>query len=108
MSVTGGGDWKDALYAVQEGDMEKLRYHISEGVDLNYQHPEAFTTLLMEAVNVKKYEMMTELVDKGADPLQKEGFSAETAMDIASKAGDKKAIGILKKYIPKKKRFGLF
>lgn len=103
MSVTGGGDWKDALYAVQDGNVELVKYHLSEGIDVNYQHPEAFTTLLIDSVEHARYDIMQLLLEGGADPLLKEGFSAETAIDIAKKKKDKKATGILKKYLPKKK-----
>jgi len=35
-----GGDWKAMFKAVQENDLELVRFYLRSGVDPNYQHPE--------------------------------------------------------------------
>ncbi|MEM6299840.1 MAG: hypothetical protein AAF740_14215 [Bacteroidota bacterium] len=37
------GDWKDLLAATQNNDLELVKYHLKQGVDINYQHPEFLT-----------------------------------------------------------------
>ncbi len=38
--ASGGGDWKDMYNAAERGDVACVRYHLSAGVDVDYQHPE--------------------------------------------------------------------
>jgi NAD(P)-dependent dehydrogenase (short-subunit alcohol dehydrogenase family) len=45
-----GGDWKDLLRAAGEGDLGRVKYHIANGVDPNFQHPEFFTCPIFEAI----------------------------------------------------------
>jgi NAD(P)-dependent dehydrogenase (short-subunit alcohol dehydrogenase family) len=45
-----GGDWKDLLRAAGEGDLARVKYHIANGVDPNFQHPEYFTCPIFEAI----------------------------------------------------------
>ena len=48
------GDWKDLFKAACEGDLALVRYHVDAGVDLNYAHPEFFSTPLVGAIRAKQ------------------------------------------------------
>ena len=47
--ASAGGDWKDMYYAAERGDVACVRFHLSEGVDVNYQHPEAMMSALVNS-----------------------------------------------------------
>ncbi|MCB9296393.1 MAG: ankyrin repeat domain-containing protein [Lewinellaceae bacterium] len=85
------GDWKALLKAVQDGDLELARYYIYEGVDVNYEHPEMMTTLLIESVQAGREEMTALLLKHGANPRQRAGFGQKTALETA-KAGKQENI----------------
>ena len=85
------GDWKDMLKGAQENDLSLVRYYISLGVDPNYQHPEFMTTPLIESSRLGHAEMVTYLLNNGADPSIKAGFDGETAIS-AAKANKHSAI----------------
>ncbi len=93
-----GGDWKEMLVAVQDGDIKLVRYHIENGVDPNYEHPELMTTALIEAVSYDHVEIAVYLLSKGADPGQKAWLSKDSPMTLAKRAGNKELIEILKKH----------
>lgn len=44
------GDWKEMLYAISEGNEDLVRYHISEGINPDYQHPELLTAPLIMSI----------------------------------------------------------
>lgn len=96
-----GGNWKDAFYAVQNNDLALLSYHISEGVDLDYQHPEAFSTLLLEAIQQGHVEIVELLLKKGANPNKAEEFGGVTPMRLARQLKDPTMIRLLSDYVPK-------
>lgn len=89
------GDWKDLFLACESGNVEMVRYYIKEGVDLNYQHPEYMTSLLIESVRQNHLEIIEILLRNGADPHQKEGFSTDTAISIAKSLKNKAALQML-------------
>lgn len=41
------GDWKRFYQAVCDGDMRLVRHYIEAGIDVNYAHPEFFSTPLV-------------------------------------------------------------
>ncbi|GEM_PF-1232391 len=80
-----GGDWKDMFYAAERGDVEVVRYHIRNGIDPNYQHPEFLTTALIEAVKNNHLEVVKFLMEHGAKPSIKsefEGIDAYQAVHL--------------------------
>ena len=107
MSVEGGGDWKDAFYAVQKGDIDLVKYHISQGVDLDFQHMEAFSTLLLESISCNQLEIAKVLLESGADPTKPEGYSGLTPLKMAKQMKNQEMIKLLKKYLPKRHFFRL-
>ncbi|MBW1295881.1 ankyrin repeat domain-containing protein [Aquimarina litoralis] len=94
-----GGNWKDMLLASQTGDFELVKYYIKNGIDINYQHPEAMTTPLIESIRFGNLEIAKFLLENGADLHAKEGFSGETAMSVATDKGNKKALVLLNSYL---------
>ncbi len=96
------GDWKDMLSAVQEGDLELVKYHLEKGVNPNYQHPEFLTTPLIESISFQQYEIAKYLLDNGADPTLKAGFSLDSPLSVAKQTKNRELIKLLKSYLPKK------
>lgn len=105
MSVEGGGDWKDAFYAVQQGDIDLVRYHIRQGIDLDFQHMEAFSTLLLESVEHNQLEIARLLLESGADPKKAEGYGGVTPLKLAKEKKNKEMILLIKEYLPKSSLF---
>lgn len=83
-----GGDWKDMFYAAERGDVDLVRYHIRNGIDPNYQHPEFLTTALVEAVKSNQLEVVKYLVDNGAKPSIKSEFEGVNAYQAAQLVND--------------------
>lgn len=97
------GNWKDMLYAIQNGNTEIVKYHIKNGVNPNYEHPEFFTTPLIESILNEEIEIAQYLLENGADPKLKSGFSNESPLRIATKKNNKELLKLIRSYIPKKK-----
>ena len=96
------GDWKDMLSAVQEGDLELVKYHLERGVNPNYQHPEFLTTPLIESISFEQYEIAEYLLEKGADPCLKAGFSLDSPLAVAKQTKNKDLIKLIKSHLPKR------
>jgi ankyrin repeat protein len=94
-----GGDWKEMLEAVQNGDLALVRYHLENGVDPNYQHPELLTTPLIVSIENERVEVTRFLLEKGADPQLKAGFSTDTPLRVAKRMKNSAAIELLSGYL---------
>ena len=90
-----GGDWKEMFRGVETNDFDSVRYYISNGIDLNYQHPEFLTSALIESIRQNHLEMLEYLLKNGAKPDLKEAFSYKSPMEIAKEVKNKGAIEIL-------------
>lgn len=62
------GDWKDLYAAATNGDLELVRFHIDQGVDVNHVHPEYQGTVLVAAILAGHEGVAHALLDSGADP----------------------------------------
>lgn len=62
------GDWKDFYKAACEGDMGLVRYYADSGIDLDYAHPEFFSTALVGSIRAGQAEVALYLLDRGANP----------------------------------------
>lgn len=62
------GDWKDLYQAAVVGDLALVEYHIREGVNPNYQHPEILCTPLVASLIHGHREIAHHLLAHGADP----------------------------------------
>ena len=78
-----GGDWKEMLVAVQKGNIDLVKYHVSEGIDVNYEHPELMTTALIESIQFDQLEIARILLEHGADPKQNAWLSKDNPFTIA-------------------------
>ncbi|KHD88382.1 MAG: ankyrin [Bdellovibrio sp. ArHS] len=78
------GDWKEMYSAAQRGDMELVRYHIENGVNPNYQHPEILATPLVAAIAAGHTEVALYLLEHKADPRLKSFFDDQTPLEAAT------------------------
>lgn len=62
------GDWKDLYAAALAGDLELVRFHINQGVDVNHVHPEYQGTVLVAAILAGHEDVAHLVLDSGADP----------------------------------------
>lgn len=97
------GDWKELLAAAQEGNLELVQYHIERDINPNYQHPELLTTPLIESISFGQLAVATYLMEHGADPELKAGFSEDTPLKVAKRTGNKAMIALVKGHLPKRK-----
>lgn len=77
------GDWKDLYAAAAAGDLARVRYHISAGVDPNYQHPEVMCTPLVASLVHGHDAVARCLLEQGADPHLRSEFDALTPLQAA-------------------------
>lgn len=63
-----GGDWKELFGAAETGDLELLDYHLRQGIDPNYAHPEYLATPLVAAIMAGQIEAARMLLANGAQP----------------------------------------
>ena len=82
-----GGDWKELFQAACEGDIELVRYHVRNGVDVNYAHPEFLSTPLVACILERQEAVALLLLDHGANPLLPSEFDALTPVQAARRAG---------------------
>ena len=66
--ASSGGDWKDMYNAAERGDADCVRFHLREGVDVDYQHPEVMLSALVTSIMVGHEEIARLLLEHGADP----------------------------------------
>ena len=89
------GDWKDLYQAAVAGDLALVRYHISEGVNPNYQHPEILCTPLVASLIHGHREIAHYLLAHGADPALMSDMDALTPLQAARKHGRDEFIDVL-------------
>lgn len=94
------GDWKDMVYAIRDGKIEIVKYHISNGVNPNYEHPEFFTTALLECVLYEELEIAEYLLSHGADPKLKSGYNNESPISLAEKKNNPEFLNLFRSYVP--------
>lgn len=81
------GDWKDLYAAAVAGDLARVRYHLAQGVDPNYQHPEVLCTPLVASV-IHGHDVVAHcLLEHGADPQLRSDFDDLTPLEAAHRYG---------------------
>ncbi len=100
-----GGDWKEMLVAVQNGNFDLVKYHIEAGIDPNYEHPELMTTVLIECIEYDRLEIAKYLLEHGADPKQNAWLSTDNPISVAKRNGKRQFVKLMKGYVPKRKFF---
>lgn len=81
------GDWKDLYQAALTGHLALVEYHIREGVNPNYQHPEILCTPLVASLIQGHEEIAHYLLAHGADPNLRSEFDGLTPLQAARKHG---------------------
>ena len=61
------GDWKSLYQAAEDGNLALVQYHLAEGVNPNYQHPEILRTPLVASLVEGHLDVACYLLDNGAD-----------------------------------------
>lgn len=102
---TSGGNWKDLVKAADQGDANVVRFHLSCGVDPNFQHPEYFTTPLCTAIRAGHLDIVQILVEGGSDPELIEELSCDSPLEIARQMQQHKIVDYLNTVLPEDKRF---
>lgn len=93
------GNWKDMFKAVQDGDIHLVEYYLKLGVDPNYQHPEFMALPLVESIRYNYLDIAKLLLAYKADPTIKEIMEGETALSVAKRNNNIKAVELLNKYL---------
>lgn len=96
-----GPDWKIMFKAVQEGDLELVRYYLKMGINPNYQHPEIMATPLVESIRFNHLDIAELLLGNGADPSIEEDMEGDTALFVAKAKKNQAAIDLLGNYLEK-------
>lgn len=78
-----GGDWKEMYVAATSGNIELLKYHIENGVDPNYQHPEILCTPLVASIIAGDTKIVEYLLAHGANPNLLSEFDNLTPLQAA-------------------------
>lgn len=94
-----GGNWKEMFKAIQDGDVELVKYHLQAGVDPNFQHPEYMAYLLVESIRFNRLMICELLLENNCDPNTKEDLGVETALSLAKAKNNLEALALLKKYL---------
>lgn len=81
-----GGNWKEMFNAACEGDIELVKYHVKNGVDLNYAHPEFLATPLVACTLAGHEHVALYLLDAGANPHLPSEFDGLTPLQAALQA----------------------
>jgi ankyrin repeat protein len=81
------GDWKDMYLAACDGDVDLVRYHVENGVDVDHAHPEFQSTALVASILAGHAKVAHLLLDHGADPLLESPLEGQTPVQAAHQAG---------------------
>lgn len=82
-----GGNWKEMFAAASDGDLELVRYHVRQKVDINYAHPEFLSTPLVASALAGQEEVALFLLESGANPELFSEFDGMTPIQAARSAG---------------------
>ena len=82
-----GGNWKEMFNAACDGDLELVKHHVENGIDVNYAHPEFLSTPIVACALEGQEHVALYLLDAGADPNLYSEFDAMTPLQAARKAG---------------------
>lgn len=92
-------DWKQMFKAVEQNDYELLMFYIRQGIDLNFQHPEYFTSALIESIRRKHHTLTQALLENGALPTVCEVESGKTPRQIAVQLNNTEAVALLDAFL---------
>lgn len=80
-----GGDWKEMLRSCgKDHNLENIQYHLDRDIDVNYQHPEYFTSPFFEAIREGNLDVVELLVAKGgASLVEREHATDSSPLEVA-------------------------
>lgn len=81
-----GGDWKEMFNAACEGDLALVEYHVAQGVDIDYAHPEFLATPLVACLLAGQEAVALFLLAQGANPQLRSEFDGLTPLQAARRA----------------------
>lgn len=81
------GDWKELFNAACEGNLPLVKYHVDQGVDINYAHPEFLSTPLVACILARQAHVAQFLLSKGASPTLFSEFDGVTPIQAAHNVG---------------------
>lgn len=81
------GDWKDMFLAACDGDIELVRFHLANGVDVDFVHPEFQSTVLVATIHARREDVVHLLLDHGADVTMRSDLEGETPLQAAEQVG---------------------
>lgn len=81
-----GGDWKEMFNAACEGDLALVEYHVAQGVDIDYAHPEFLATPLVACLLAGQEAVALFLLAQGANPQLRSEFDGLTPQQAARRA----------------------
>jgi ankyrin repeat protein len=96
------GDWKEMYSAAVAGSLELVQYHLKNGVNPNYQHPEIMSTALVASIIGNHADITLLLLEHGADPTLRSEFDNLTPLQAAKMFKRRELVEILEKMIPRK------
>ena len=95
------GDWKELYKSSVEGDLDLVRYHIRQGVNPNYQHPEILSTPLVASILNNHTQIAKFLLENGADVRLESYFDSHTPLSAAKKMKNKELVWYIKDCLSK-------
>uniref|UniRef100_A0A7S2EJ53 Uncharacterized protein n=1 Tax=Ditylum brightwellii TaxID=49249 RepID=A0A7S2EJ53_9STRA len=95
-----GGEWKELLRASRDGDIKLIQYHLDQGVNPNWQHPEYFTAPIFESIRKNRTEAVEVLLEGGADPLLIEEMTDCQPLEVALQEEKHGIVDLLSSRIP--------
>ena len=81
------GDWKDMFLAACDGDSELVRFHLANGVDVDFVHPEFQSTVLVASIHARREDVVHLLLDHGADVSMRSELEGQTPLQAAQQVG---------------------
>ncbi|MEM9896776.1 MAG: ankyrin repeat domain-containing protein [Bacteroidota bacterium] len=88
------GDFKGLVQAAIDNDLAQVAYHLQEGLDPNYLHPEIMTNPLIEATRQGHVEVIEMLLENGADPKVTSQLG-ESAVTLARASSNSEVLRLL-------------
>lgn len=92
------GDWKTMFKAIQDNNLELVRFYLRLGIDPNYQHPDMLALHLSESIRYNHLEIAQLLLEKGAKTSITETETRMTPIALSRKLKNNKAILLLEAY----------
>lgn len=94
------GDWKELYNAASTGNLPLVQYHIRNGINPNYQHPEILATPLVAAISAGHIEIAQFLLTNGADPHLLSEFDNMTALQAAQFYNRTELVALIQELAP--------